>query len=56
MTPIQLIFTILFGLVIGSFLSVCIYRIPIGRFDALDDEGEAIPSDKEKLSIFLLCE
>ena len=52
MTPIQLIFTILFGLVIGSFLSVCVYRIPIGRFDALDDEGEAIPSSKEKLSIF----
>ena len=54
MTPIQLIFTILFGLVIGSFLSVCVYRIPIGRFDALDDEGEAIPSGKEKLSIFHL--
>lgn len=46
------IFTILLGLVIGSFLSVCIYRLPIGRFDAEDEDGEAIPSDKEKLSIF----
>lgn len=52
MDMIETVFTILFGLVIGSFLSVCIYRLPIGRFDALDDEGEAIPSEKEKLSIF----
>ncbi len=45
------IFVILFGLVIGSFLSVCIYRLPIGRFDAEDEDGDAIPSDKEKLSL-----
>ncbi|MGI6681257.1 MAG: prepilin peptidase [Bdellovibrionota bacterium] len=48
----QVIFIILFGLIIGSFLSVCIFRLPIGRFDALDDDGEAVPSDKEKMSIF----
>ena len=40
---IELIATIL-GAIIGSFLSVCIYRIPIGRFDNLDENGEQQPS------------
>ncbi len=41
-----LIFTIVFGLIIGSFLSVCVYRIPLGRkkgLSSLDhDEDEDI--------------
>ncbi|MDC0358121.1 prepilin peptidase [Oligoflexia bacterium] len=36
---IQLV-CIFFGLVIGSFLSVCIYRIPLGRPTGLDDWDE----------------
>lgn len=31
------VLAIIFGLIIGSFLSVCIYRIPLGRFDHLDN-------------------
>ena len=37
---------IAFGLIIGSFLSVCIYRIPLGRFDGPDEadfESEEAP-------------
>jgi len=30
-------FSILFGLLIGSFLSVCIYRIPLGRGSGLEE-------------------
>ncbi len=44
-------YIVFLGLIIGSFLSVCIYRLPIGRFDAEDEDGEAIPSEKEKLSL-----
>ncbi|WKZ57580.1 MAG: prepilin peptidase [Bdellovibrionota bacterium] len=37
--------SIIFGLVIGSFLSVCIYRIPLGRSIAIgpDEEEEVEP-------------
>jgi len=31
---------IIFGLIIGSFLSVCIYRIPLGRCTGLSEEDE----------------
>lgn len=35
--------TIILGLVIGSFLSVCIYRIPLNRTERYDDEGNPLP-------------
>ncbi|NLF25241.1 MAG: prepilin peptidase, partial [Deltaproteobacteria bacterium] len=35
------IISILFGLVIGSFLSVCIYRIPYGREKGFGDFGQS---------------
>jgi leader peptidase (prepilin peptidase)/N-methyltransferase len=40
------------GLIIGSFLSVCIYRIPLGRFDDVDnsdiiDEVEIPPYERQ---------
>jgi leader peptidase (prepilin peptidase)/N-methyltransferase len=46
----------IFGAIIGSFLSVCIYRIPIGRahelgLDEEAGEGEAIQPPLENLSL-----
>ena len=54
----------LFGLIIGSFLTVCVFRIPYGRpkgLDALNDEdgesdvvpkgGESPPQELESLSL-----
>lgn len=40
----MLILFIIFGLVIGSFLTVCIYRIPFGRHEYLQEYGEAPPA------------
>ncbi len=51
----------LFGLLIGSFLSVCIYRIPLGRSSGSEESDSAqdqslrpseVESDKEKISFF----
>jgi leader peptidase (prepilin peptidase)/N-methyltransferase len=36
-----LTFSAVFGLIIGSFLTVCIYRIPLGREDLFLDDGQA---------------
>jgi leader peptidase (prepilin peptidase) / N-methyltransferase len=42
-----LVFEILFGLVIGSFLTVCIYRIPFGREKGPGDFGQPEPDEQE---------
>ncbi|MCB0331987.1 MAG: prepilin peptidase [Bdellovibrionales bacterium] len=40
---------IIFGLLIGSFLSVCIYRIPLGRSTGLEElEAELAEADSEE--------
>lgn len=41
---------IVFGLIIGSFLSVCVYRIPLGRSTGLEElvEEEREASEEEK--------
>ena len=42
-------FAIIFGLMIGSFLSVCIYRIPLGRNTGLEElELESEEGDDEE--------
>lgn len=42
------ILSILFGLVFGSFLSVCIYRIPLGRMSGLEElEEEALGGEED---------
>lgn len=43
------LFAAIFGAIIGSFLSVCIYRLPIGRFDNLDENGEQQPSENTEV-------
>jgi len=43
------LFAAIFGAIIGSFLSVCIYRIPIGRFDNLDENGEQQPNQNAEI-------
>lgn len=49
--PIELLVVIIVGVLIGSFLSVCIYRIPVQfGFDQLDAEGN-LPSDAVKSAI-----
>lgn len=44
------------GLIIGSFLSVCIYRIPLGRFDHLDNSDitgeDPVPEDSYQAQSF----
>lgn len=42
----MLIVQFIFGLIIGSFLSVCIYRIPFGRVES--DESSGPPPDESK--------
>ena len=37
------------GAIIGSFLSVCIYRVPVGRFDNLDENGEQQPKEDSEI-------
>ncbi len=49
------IIVIIFGLIIGSFLTVCVYRIPLGRATGieeieLEEEGEEIPDHPERNS------
>lgn len=47
-------FVILFGLIIGSFLSVCIYRIPLGRstgLEELEEESSPLPSPEQESSL-----
>ncbi len=39
----------LFGLIIGSFLTACIYRIPLGRKSGLDDEEEESSQDEKDI-------
>lgn len=45
--------TIIFSAVIGSFLSVCIYRIPLGRKKGLDSLDE--PEEEVKKSKITIC-
>lgn len=46
---VLIIFAIVFGLVIGSFLTVCIYRIPFGRYSPLDPvTGEDLPIPEQE--------
>ena len=45
-------FAVIFGAIIGSFLSVCIYRIPLGRYDEDSlSESDGEPKPKEPISI-----
>jgi len=44
----MLIFCGVFGLIIGSFLTVCIYRIPLGREDLFIEESD--PNAPEQVS------
>lgn len=50
----EIAFTILFGLIIGSFLSVCIFRIPASRDDIMlnpfDEDGNERSIDEAKES------
>lgn len=57
MAGFEIAVELIFGLIIGSFLSVCIYRIPIGRFDSYvegnpPEDGESdLVEKKEQISI-----
>lgn len=42
----------IFGLLIGSFLSVCIYRIPLGRKSALEEDGDEIEQVEKNSEYF----
>ncbi len=46
-----ILFCLIFGLIIGSFLSVCIYRIPYGRSPLIDDESESEAEEPAKPEI-----
>jgi leader peptidase (prepilin peptidase)/N-methyltransferase len=48
-----MVFIFLFGIIIGSFLNVCIYRIPKG--ESLSAKGSACPSCGAKLTILDLA-
>ena len=51
MTPITItVLTFIFGTLIGSFLSVCIYRIPVGKYEPVHGEG-AIPLPAQDVSL-----
>lgn len=42
----QLVVISCLGLIIGSFLSVCIYRIPLGRFDQIDNSDISVDASE----------
>ncbi len=46
MQALQIIGVGVFGLLIGSFLSVCVYRIPYGRSSGLEEDNEADLAEK----------
>ena len=49
MTPESIIYT-LFGLIIGSFLNVCIYRIPLGK--SIVFPGSSCPSCSKPIRFY----